>query len=107
MRSAANLAVDLADAGDDGFGLCTAAVGRERDEAGSAAKAAVHVGAEIRMVPHAGQDSRMQHLQQEAGDAADHHGGDIAMDAPGDGARAEEPVHLAGDRAFAAGLVVE
>jgi hypothetical protein len=68
------------------------AVGGERDEARRAPQPAVHVGAEVGMVPHPGQHRRVEHLEQQPGDAADHHGGDVAMDPPGDRARAEQPV---------------
>ena len=84
-----------------------AAVGGQRDEAGGAAQAAVHVGAEARVVPDARRARWVQHLQQQPGHAADHHAGDVAVHAPGDGGGAEQAVGAAGDGFFAAAAVVE
>jgi hypothetical protein len=59
------------------------------------------------MVPDTGEDRRVEHLQKQAGDAPDHHGGDVTMDAPRDGVLAEYTVRLAGYRLFTKRLVVK
>ena len=44
------------------------------------------------MIPHPGQHSRVQHLEQQSRNPAHHHGGDVAVDPPGDSAWAEQPL---------------
>ena len=58
--------------------------------------------AQLHAQPHA-----EQHLQQQAGDAADHHGDDVAIDPPGDRVGREQGIGAAQDGAFAFRGIVE
>ncbi len=106
-QNSGNARMDGVDAGDDACGFLGTAIGGQRDEPRGAAQPARHVRPEVGMIPHAGQHGGVQHLQQQAGDAAGHHGGDVAMDAPGDGGFPEQAVRPARDGFLAAGLVIE
>ena len=62
------------------------------------------------MIPHPGQHGRVQHLEQQSRNPAHHHGGDVAVDPPGDSAWAEQPLlrsHLASPRAAAPRSLIE
>jgi hypothetical protein len=100
-QDAADPVVDAAHPVDGGDPVSGVVIGGDGDEFGRAPQASVHVGAEVGMVPDAGQHRRMQHLQQQARDAADHHGDDVAVDPPGDGVGREQGVGAAQDRALA------
>ena len=106
-EGAAELVVDAPDPVDCGLADMGVIVSGDGDELGSAAQAPVHVGAEVGVVPDAGEDGGMQHLQQQAGDPADHHGDDVAVDAPGDRVRREQGVSATQRRSFAPLIVVE
>ncbi len=67
------------------------AVGRTRDECRGSAQPAEHVGAKSRVIPHAGERERMERLQHQRADAADHHGWEIRMNLPARGVRTEKP----------------
>ena len=106
-EDAADPVVDAAHPVDGGDAVFSVIIGGDGDEFGRAPQSAVHVGAEIRMVPDPGQYRRMQHLQQQAGNAADHHGDDVAIDPPGDRVRGEQGIGAAQDGALALCGVVE
>ena len=74
--------MDAVDAVDRRLRILAVAEGRHRNKPCSPAQPPVHVAAEVRMVEHALQRMRMQHLQQQAADPADHHRHDIGMDHP-------------------------
>ncbi|MCY1420576.1 hypothetical protein D9M71_362030 [compost metagenome] len=76
---------------DQPVGILSRAEGGAGDELAGAAQAAEQVLAKVGVIPHAGQRQRVQQLQEQGTDAADQHAGEVAMHAPADAARAEQP----------------
>ncbi len=77
------------------------------DKARGPAQASVHVAAEVGMVEHALQRMRVEHLQQQAANAADHHPHHIGMDQPDWRIAFEQRLVAGRDRLLAALDVVE
>ena len=77
------------------------AVSGYADELRRTFKAAERIAAEIAVVPHAGERVRVEHLHEQRGRAADHHGREIAVDAPADEVAREQAVVAARRRALA------
>ncbi len=81
-KGAADRGMNTIDALDRGGGSVAVSEGGHRDELGCPPQPAVHVLAEVGVVQHALQGMRVQHLQQQRADSADHHAHDIRMDHP-------------------------
>jgi hypothetical protein len=75
---------------DQTLRLAPIAIGDAGDEPSRAFQPAGHVLAEVGVIPHPRQRSGMQHLQQQGGDAADHHAGEVAMHLPDRAVRPEQ-----------------
>ena len=103
----ADRSVDAVYAVDRRLRIVPVAEGRYRDEPCSPAQPSVHVAAEVRMVEHALQRMRMQHLQQQTADPADHHRHDIRMHHPDRRILREQGLVGHGHRGFASIHVVE
>jgi len=84
--------MDLPHPFDEAHGLLGRRVGRAADELRRALQPPGHIFAEIGMVPDTGQRTRMQHLQEQRRDTADHHGGEIAVDLPCHAIQPEQPL---------------
>ena len=106
-QGAAQSGVDTVDPVQRGAAGIGVVIGGDGDEFGRAPQPAVHVAAEVGMIPDSGQHRRMQHLQQQARDAADHHGDHVAIDPPRHTVGREQGVGATQDRALAFFRVVE
>ena len=106
-QRSADLPVNVPHLGDRRLGFVAPAIGRQRNEPRSPAQSPVHVFPEAGMVPYPGEHRRVEHLQQQRADPADHHRGHVAVDAPGNRRRAEQPIRPALDRPFSARGIVE
>ena len=74
------------------FGLSGRAISGAGDELSGAAQAAAAVLPEVGMVPNPCKRGRMEHLQQERGEAARHHRREVRMHTPRHGVRAEQAI---------------
>jgi hypothetical protein len=89
-QGAVDVGVNHSDLGDQPLGLGGAAIGGAADELGGALQAAERVLPPARMVPDAGKRPRMEHLQEQRGDAAGDHRREVAVHPPGGRAGAEQ-----------------